>query len=134
MRRDATRFYQRPGKLPMFFNVSEHTIGVTPCDATRCDAMRRVKILESLGGPFYRARHTAAFRCNGFLLSIKLCFVLFNVSQQTTLLGRSMHFSDFFIAMNLDLIYDVVMTMTQIKSHCNALGVCTQILTHQVCS
>ena len=32
---DATHFYQRPRKLLMFFNVSEHTIGITPCHVTR---------------------------------------------------------------------------------------------------
>ena len=43
MRHDAMHFYQRPRKLPMFFNVSEHTIGVTPCDATRSDASKSWK-------------------------------------------------------------------------------------------
>ena len=50
--RDATRFYRRLRKLPMVFNVIEHT--------TR-DATPQVRIWESLGGAFYRGRHTVAF-------------------------------------------------------------------------
>ena len=85
-RREATRFYQRPRKLPMFCNVSEHTIGVTPCDATQCDASKSWK--ASVG-----------------LFIARVTLPPFDVSPM--------------------LCYDVVMTTTQIKSHCNALGVCT---------
>ena len=54
MLRDATHFYRRPRRLPMVFNVSEHSRRDALRDATR----------QNLGKPrgaFYRVRHTVAF-------------------------------------------------------------------------